>query len=70
MIWVILAAVGVPLWLIAIALITLLLRNRTLRHRPGNGAGTVTGAREAVGPRSCCVGARRLCLPRISSGMG
>jgi hypothetical protein len=36
MIWVILAAVGVPLWLIAIALITLLLRNRTLRHRPGN----------------------------------
>ena len=36
MIWIILAVLGVPLWLIAIALITLLLRNRTIRQRPGN----------------------------------
>jgi hypothetical protein len=36
MIWAILALVGVPLWLIAIALATLILRNRALRNRPGN----------------------------------
>lgn len=36
MIWVILAALGVPLWLIALALLNLALRNRTLRKRPGN----------------------------------
>ena len=36
MIWIILAALGVPLWLIAIALLTLLFRNRTIRNRPGN----------------------------------
>ena len=36
MIWVILAALGVPLWLIALALLNLAYRNRTLRKRPGN----------------------------------
>jgi len=36
MIWVILAAIGVPLWLCAIALLTLVMRNRALRARPGN----------------------------------
>ncbi len=36
MVWVILAALGVPLWLIAIALLNLTFRNRTLRKRPGN----------------------------------
>jgi hypothetical protein len=36
MIWVILAAVGVPLWLCAIAILTLVMRNRALRKRPGN----------------------------------
>jgi hypothetical protein len=36
MIWVILAFLGVPLWLCAIALLSLVLRNRSLRRRPGN----------------------------------
>jgi hypothetical protein len=36
MIWAILAAVGVPLWLCAIAICTLVWRNRELRHRAGN----------------------------------
>jgi hypothetical protein len=36
MIWAILAAVGVPLWLCAAGILTLLLRNRALRKRPGN----------------------------------
>jgi hypothetical protein len=36
MIWVILAAVGVPLWLCALAILTLVMRNRALRARPGN----------------------------------
>jgi hypothetical protein len=27
---------GVPLWLIAAAIVTLVVRNRALRHRPGN----------------------------------
>ena len=36
MVWAILAAVGVPLWLCAIAILTLVLRNRALRMRPGN----------------------------------
>jgi hypothetical protein len=36
MIWALLAAVGVPLWLCAAGILTLLLRNRALRHRPGN----------------------------------
>jgi hypothetical protein len=36
MIWVILAALGVPLWLCAVGILTLLLRNRALRKRPGN----------------------------------
>jgi hypothetical protein len=36
MIWAILAAVGVPLWLCAAGILTLLLRNRALRARPGN----------------------------------
>jgi hypothetical protein len=36
MIWAVLAAVGVPLWLCAIAISTLLYRNRALRRRPGN----------------------------------
>ena len=36
MIWVILAILGVPLWLIAIALLGQFFRNRKLRKRPGN----------------------------------
>ena len=36
MIWVILAALGVPLWLCAAAILTLIVRNRALRKRPGN----------------------------------
>ncbi len=36
MIWAILAALGVPLWLCAMGILTLLLRNRALRKRPGN----------------------------------
>ena len=36
MIWVILAAVGVPLWLCTLAILTLVLRNRALRKRTGN----------------------------------
>jgi hypothetical protein len=36
MVWVILAAIGVPLWLCAIALLTLVFRNRSLRKRAGN----------------------------------
>jgi hypothetical protein len=36
MIWVALAAIGVPLWLCAAAILTLILRNRSLRRRPGN----------------------------------
>ena len=36
MIWLFLAIVGVPLWLIAAAIVTLVLRNRELRHRPGD----------------------------------
>ena len=36
MIWAILAFLGVPLWLCAAGILTLLVRNRSLRHRPGN----------------------------------
>ena len=36
MIWAVLAVLGVPLWLIALALLNLAYRNRTLRKRPGN----------------------------------
>lgn len=36
MIWIILAALGVPLWLCAAAITTLLLRNRSLRQRGGD----------------------------------
>jgi hypothetical protein len=36
MIWAILAVLGVPLWLCAVAILTLLVRNRALRRRPGN----------------------------------
>ena len=36
MIWAILAILGVPLWLCAIAILTLIIRNRSIRHRPGN----------------------------------
>jgi hypothetical protein len=35
-IWAILAIIGVPLWLIAIALLMLFFGNRKLRKRPGN----------------------------------
>ena len=35
-IWAILALIGVPLWLIAIALLMMFFRNRKLRKRPGN----------------------------------
>jgi hypothetical protein len=36
MIWAILALLGVPLWLIALALLGLFFRNRTLRKRQGD----------------------------------
>ena len=36
MIWAILALVGVPLWLCALAIGVLVMRNRSLRKRPGN----------------------------------
>ena len=36
MIWALLAAAGVPLWLCAMCVVTLVLRNRALRRRPGN----------------------------------
>ena len=36
MVWALLAAVGVPLWLCAFAILTLVMRNRQLRKRPGN----------------------------------
>ena len=36
MIWAILALLGVPLWLIALALLGLFFRNRTLRNRSGD----------------------------------
>jgi hypothetical protein len=35
-IWAILAALGVPLWLCAIGILMLVLQNRKLRKRPGN----------------------------------
>ena len=35
-IWAALIALGVPLWLIAVALLMLVFRNRSLRKRPGN----------------------------------
>ena len=36
MIWAVLAALGVPLWLCAGGILILVLRNRSLRKRPGN----------------------------------
>jgi hypothetical protein len=36
MIWAVLAAAGVPLWMCAAAICTLVFRNRSLRRRPGN----------------------------------
>ena len=36
MIWAILALLGVPLWLCALAILTLLYRNKSLRERQGN----------------------------------
>lgn len=36
MIWAVLIALGVPLWLIAAGILTLVFRNRSLRKRPGN----------------------------------
>lgn len=36
MIWVILAALGVPLWLCAVGIFALLFQNRALKKRPGN----------------------------------
>jgi hypothetical protein len=36
MIWAILVLLGVPLWLCAMGILALLLRNRGLRRRPGN----------------------------------
>lgn len=35
-IWIILAAIGVPLWLCAIAIVSLIVRNREIRKRAGN----------------------------------
>lgn len=36
MVWALLAFLGVPLWLCAIAIVILVMRNRTLRKRPGD----------------------------------
>jgi len=36
MIWAILVLLGVPLWLCAIAILVIVLRNRSLRKRPGS----------------------------------
>ena len=36
MIWAVLIALGVPLWLCACGILTLVFRNRSLRKRPGN----------------------------------
>ena len=36
MIWAILALLGVPLWLIALAIMTIIYRHRSLRGRPNN----------------------------------
>ena len=36
MIWALLAVLGVPLWLCAIAIFTLVFRNRSMRKRPDN----------------------------------
>ena len=36
MIWAILAMLGIPLWLCAIGILTLVFQNRRLRKRPGN----------------------------------
>ena len=36
MIWAILAVLGVPLWLCAIGILTVVFQNRRLRKRPGN----------------------------------
>ena len=36
MIWAALIALGVPLWLCALGILTLVFRNRSLRKRPGN----------------------------------
>jgi hypothetical protein len=36
MIWLILAVIGVPLWLCAAGVTVLVFRNRAIRHRPGN----------------------------------
>ena len=36
MIWLILAVLGVPLWLCAVAVLAPVLRNRSLRQRPGD----------------------------------
>ncbi len=36
MIWAILAVLGVPLWLCAIGILTVVFQNRRLRNRPGN----------------------------------
>ena len=36
MIWAVLALLGVPLWLCALAIAILILQNRALRHREGN----------------------------------
>ena len=36
MVWAVLALLGVPLWLCAVAILALLYRNRSLRRRPGD----------------------------------
>ena len=36
MVWAILAFLGVPIWLCALGILALVLRNRSLRQRPGN----------------------------------
>jgi hypothetical protein len=70
MIFAILALLGIPLWFLAIAMVTLVFRNRDLRHRPGN-----------VGVRLQKPGKRwkrghavwvhdGLCLSRFAGGVG
>ena len=49
MIWVVLAFVGVPLWLIAAGILMLVLRSRQLRHREGNVAVRMHGAGKEPG---------------------
>ena len=70
MIWAILAALGVPLWLCAIGIFMLLFNNRRLRKRYGDVPVRVRRPREeALDPRSRNLGLRRLRMARKSGGV-